>query len=587
MRRLSTMAVAVLSLLVVLLPARPASAHYDACTGFGEMQTSWGFGLPGLSLPVTANFWFSMNAGACVSGGFATATGVLWGWCGLASGWGVTNAGHQFTFNWTGTTWTMGSPLYLQQSTLPSPGIWNIPTGDDVGTGDVEEDPFDVGSCFNQTATRFLVNGTWVGTGLSHGPPPPTNDPPYAPSQLAPAAGHVFGTADTQRFTIQTSDPEGDSYQGRIRVTNTTTNLDVGTYFTERVASGQSASVTAVPPLPPGEYTWVADASDDLAPTTFGPASTSRSFTVDGPPPPPPVYPSDDCVGGTTYADGFVEGTYFKLLTKSPTAGTTWVCFRGEAGGVGLGGKVTFASPSTGVPGMPSVTDNGAACTSMSGNSLPPPHPTVSGSIGDPGDPSTYVPFTADVFASADRAAVCVSVGATGRQVIVPIPKTGTPPSVTFAQDGIDPHRPTPTDNPSPVSGSCQAAATGTKTEHANVVTPLETVWLHTWQESATKTHVCVRAQGTATNGGRFTVDTTGSGAPSPVTTTSTTDTTPCALRIAGVDTPTTVDVRRSTSLTDTSGVSFCVIVGATKVRVTVGATGSAGVPQTTWTPDP
>ena len=581
MRRLRIVSVAVLCLVGSLAAPPPAAdAHTDVCAGQGTMVTGAPFYYPGLSGPIptgtNAPFSFSLSTiGLCAfSFSSESMTGVLTGWCGAATGYGVTSSGHYFRFDWLGDEWTM-TPI------SPSIGLdYHL-----IGSGTMEPDILSGESCFSFGADRFLTTGTWASP--LHAETPPPNYPPNAPTQVSPPSGEDWTATEAQVFTIQTTDPESNPYLGRIQVRSASTGALAATYYASPASSGSQATAPALPPLPPGNYTWSADATDDLSPLgEFGSSSASRTLTVAGGS--SGDYPSDDClVGGTVLADGFVAGTYVRLHTKQPDAATTWVCYRTEVGAVRQGGKVIVSSGSPSTPVAPSVDDSAGACVTTPGNLVPGPHPLLSGSVGDPGDPSTYVPFATDIHVSGASAWLCLSAGSVGKRVVVPVPQTGTPPSFLHQVDATASHVPVPPDNPSNVSGTCQSATTGTKAEYAAVRSAAGGLWLHTWQETANRIHICFRSQGTAVTGGRFTVDTTGSGGPTPVLTTSTTDTAPCTLRIAGIDSPTTVDLRRSTSPTDTSGVSYCVIVGTTKVRVTVGATGSATPPQTTLTPDP
>lgn len=556
----------IMLLLALAAPAPPpAAAHTDACFATGSMTLSTGFGLAGFTSN-TANFWMSFTVGACASGGTETWSGTITGACSLATGTGTTHRGHDFSFTTTAEVMVMSGEVT---------GIvkWNVdPTG---------------GSCTNKTATRFFVTGTWA---QEDSEPPPPNYPPYTPTQLAPAAGHEFAPTASQTFTIQTADPEGDRYAGRIDV-RTASGPTVATYYTNAASSGSTVSVTGSP-LPAGSYEWAATATDDTlyAPAgSYSPRSPWQPFTVAN----LPIgtsgtgYPSDDCAGGSVLADSFAGGTYTRVHTRQPDPSTTWVCYRTEGAGVMVGGKLIVTSPGATTPGIPSTDTDASVCASRPGNAVPGPHPTLAGSVGDPADPSTYVPFFTDVHATTSAATLCLGVGTTGRQVTVPLPQGATPPSITTLSDQAGTHRPTSPVNAAPVSGACQAATTGTRAEYVNASGALGRVWLHSWQESATRTHVCVRVAGVTTTGGRLTVDTTGVPGAMPYLTTSTTDTAACALRVAGIDSPTTVELRRSTSVTDPSAASFCVVVGGTRVRVTTGVTGSATAPQATWLQDP
>lgn len=128
-------------LLVVLLatgPA-PAQAHTEVCAGTGTMTIAFPLGWVAGG---TANFAFTYTVGTCVtlsSFESLSASGVITGLCGLSSGWGTTNHGHNFTFLNTGTVFVM--------------------SGEANGAFSFVEDPTDSGSCLLNTNSNFLLTG--------------------------------------------------------------------------------------------------------------------------------------------------------------------------------------------------------------------------------------------------------------------------------------------------------------------------------------------------------------------------------------------------------------------------------------------
>jgi hypothetical protein len=173
-----------------------------------------------------------------------------------------------------------------------------------------------------------------------------------------------------------------------------------------------------------------------------------------------------------------------------------------------------------------------------------------------------------------------------GRRVKVPIPAGVGTPTVTFLPDAPGPHRPVPEPWPIAPSQACSAGVGGTKTSHVNAETATGHVWLSSWQESASKAHLCVRSHGPpASVGGVLTVDATGSPGISPVITTHSTDMSPCTLQVLNVTDPAQLTVRRSA--TGANPASLCVNLGGTWLRVTAGTSGGAAPPTVTWQPDP
>lgn len=291
-------------------------------------------------------------------------------------------------------------------------------------------------------------------------------------------------------------------------------------------------------------------------------------------------YPSRDCAGGTTWTEGFVDGTYVRVQTVQPDNLTTWVCVRTDGTGLSNGGKFVVTSPA-GSAGLPTADSDADACTTAPGNTAPGPHPLLSGHLGDPSDPATYLPFLLDSYVSPAATWVCVGVGTVRQRVIVRASADVVPPTVTFVPDapGSDVGTTLP---PSTASGACQANG---GSRYLDLTSNGVRTFAYTWKPTASVTKVCVRTVGVLTAGGVLTVDTSSLTQALPSVTTSTTDLTPCTVGVAHLDNPMVVDLRRSA--TGSIPASVCVTVGTTRLRVTVGA--GTGLPSTgsvTWTPD-
>lgn len=101
--------------------------------------------------------------------------------------------------------------------------------------------------------------------------------PPAAPEQVGPTPAHAFRLADPQRFTLRTTDPDGDPWVGVIEVRNLGSGR-VASFLTPPAPSGDFSGIVAVPPLPAGSYEWRARAVDATGLT--GPWSGISTFTV-------------------------------------------------------------------------------------------------------------------------------------------------------------------------------------------------------------------------------------------------------------------------------------------------------------------
>ncbi|MDX6696892.1 MAG: hypothetical protein QOE65_289 [Solirubrobacteraceae bacterium] len=147
------------------------------------------------------------------------------------------------------------------------------------------------------------------------------------------------------------------------------------------------------------------------------------------------------------------------------------------------------------------------------------------------------VPFDVDVnqFPSGDSW-VCVS--ANGNSLAKRILIDGTAVSVaSFASDTSTPYplnaERAPTGS---ASSACQNASSG-KTRVVNADVGPTHVWLYTWTESSTRTHACVRVDGSlGAEGGRLTVD--GNNGPTFANVDSSADFSPCETNVLTLGTP-------------------------------------------------
>ena len=107
---------------------------------------------------------------------------------------------------------------------------------------------------------------------------PPPNAAPGSASMQSPADGHAFGELAPQTFVINASDPELDQYVPTVEVS--LAGSPVRTRVGEPSLSGQDASLTVVPGVGPGSYTWRARACQADERTKCGPWTVTRAFVV-------------------------------------------------------------------------------------------------------------------------------------------------------------------------------------------------------------------------------------------------------------------------------------------------------------------
>lgn len=107
LRRLLVAATFVAGLTVV--GATPAQADFDACAAVGHLDVGPGgrMGYPTLDELTYASFDMQLTTEGCLAVDTPYISGVVFGHCGLAKGYGVTETGHEFLFDWVGTQLVM------------------------------------------------------------------------------------------------------------------------------------------------------------------------------------------------------------------------------------------------------------------------------------------------------------------------------------------------------------------------------------------------------------------------------------------------------------------------------------------------
>ncbi|HEX9767153.1 MAG TPA: hypothetical protein VGA36_10350 [Nitriliruptorales bacterium] len=423
-------------------------------------------------------------------------------------------------------------------------------------------------------------------------PPPPPNDPPGAPTLVSPVDGHGFGAAEPQVFTVRATDPDGDVYVGEVTVRNAFTNQVVTSFATAPAASGSDSTGTAEVPLEPGSYTWSATASDPAGSGQDGPASASRSFAVEQ----PVIVDQGECFGGTSHVDGYVADSYLRVASEV-SGDTAMVCLRFDDGtAAGAGGELSVTAPEG--ASLPVISTSTAVCDTA--GSEPVPQPLLNGSVGDPGEPETYVRFFADVRLDGDEVSVCVKAGTQGsdtslvsRAITITVPDAGdVTPDVNFAPytGGAPLPAEAAHDDMSQASAACQTATSGELTRLLNLAVDGVRTYLyaHTDTELA---RACVRvAGGPQEGGGTASIDTSGFPGVTPIA-----DVlpgvgpgdadAPCSVQVIEIDNPLTVHVHRSG--TGDIPAALCTRVASNALSVQLGFEGDpAATPTVGFTPD-
>jgi hypothetical protein len=295
---------------------------------------------------------------------------------------------------------------------------------------------------------------------------------------------------------------------------------------------------------------------------------------------------SDSCTSQSgTVADGYLGDTYVKLRVQQAGDGTpnaTWICYRGsnaQAGDFGGRVDVTGAGASSTAPSVDST--NYKDCSTTSGNSAPPPHPLLAGTL-------VGQPFLIDTYSTAGAAWLCVQAGNAGERVVVSTPGT-TPPTIKSYVDSPKPSLPPPSAGRTGyASSTCQTSGGSNAKRLVNVEGASGVhAWAYKWDATPTKTDVCVRVEAAGSgSGGMVELDTTNSPGISPVLTTSSTDMTPCdAFPVFSLTSPVTAGL--SMSDPGSNPASVCLVTPTGQERLTLGTSGQATRPDVRWTPDP
>jgi hypothetical protein len=273
---------------------------------------------------------------------------------------------------------------------------------------------------------------------------------------------------------------------------------------------------------------------------------------------------SDSCSTPTlTAVDGYVVGnTYVRLLLEQDGA-QNLVCFRIQGSGVEQGGDVVVSGASAGVP---SVDGNQTACKAAPGNTV-----VVDG---------TFVnqPTRLDVTTSSTAVWVCLLFGSVAERIVMPVSTGGgTSAAVNLDSPGSVGPPPPPLLGPAGYPSSTCQSGLGTMLLDATVGGTQAFVFL---RSTPSGVEVCARVQGGVVSaGGMLTVD----AGVTPVVTTSG-NTSACSFVIASLTVP--VQALLATSPI-ANPATVCVGAGGTAIAITVGVSGSTGVPSVTWTPDP
>lgn len=283
------------------------------------------------------------------------------------------------------------------------------------------------------------------------------------------------------------------------------------------------------------------------------------------------VNPSGECSGaggstnGVTYINGYVGNTFLRLLSDR-TATAARYCVAVDTGSAHFGGQVRVTLDGLGAV---RVDDASTQCYADPGSQLF----EESGALGP-------VPFALAVnrIASGDVWLCLMANDAmvTKRVMIKP----SVLPGVTFLPDDSAPvayeMRPPPPGGP---SAACPAASTG-DTRLLDLSLGASQIWLYTWSESSSRTHVCVRVDdGQNTRaGGRLTL--ASDGGQTLATTDQSSDFSPCETNLVTLSTPPT-----SLKMHVGTPAWLCVRVNTTYRRIKLDTAGGQGF--VTFTSDP
>lgn len=253
----------------------------------------------------------------------------------------------------------------------------------------------------------------------------------------------------------------------------------------------------------------------------IGVAAVVATMTVAAPPVQAAGFPSDDCNSGGSVSNGWLGSVYHAVRTAS-IGSTTLVCVVFEQAPVHIGGRLTI---STAAPVTPSTDTNQAACA----DPLNAGDYTLIRDIGVLGRQVKIDMKVRPSTSSPSEAWVCIRVDNVTARVIVPAAIVQPP---AFAADDTSVHVPQyPANAQTAGSASATCKQSGGETGRlANLATGGVPTYVYTWQETATRQHLCVRTGAGPGDGGRLTIDR--NGGLTVATTDASTDKTPCAQQI-------------------------------------------------------
>ena len=281
--------------------------------------------------------------------------------------------------------------------------------------------------------------------------------------------------------------------------------------------------------------------------TTAPPPSiqaTSNTATVTWTAASPPGDYSDSCTSPTlTLFDGYIGGAYVRLLVQQGST-QTLVCFRAAE----LDGDAVVTTSTAGF-GTPSVDNNASACSTTTGNTVPGPHPLVSGIVLNQ---PTLIDTYASTAPGGATAWICFQNGAVVDRIVIPVAASDIP-LVSVNQDNPGSGAPFPAPGVAGYpSSSCDPVGNGFLNAKS---ADGSSAWASIQEPNSTTVDVCARVQGPVSAGGVLSVNASNSGV-TPVVQTST-NTSACNFVIVSLTNP--VPLLLSTASPGTNPAVVCV----------------------------
>lgn len=219
---------------------------------------------------------------------------------------------------------------------------------------------------------------------------------PSIPLLVSPAAGAGVNGGPGQLFTVQSSDPQGDTYKATIRVLQGTSV--VRTFDTAYAKSGDQATGSPTLPVPEGTYSWTARAIDLGGNGSV--EATPQTFTVNK----PPNVGAGQVSGGVTFADPGQPGLLQTCATTSFTIDDTLTA---DVPAVSNGIVLNVSGSEYAGPFVLTGTGIGDCANAVAGSGTLSLH--VEGSV-----PNTGSSLTCDVAGTFARVLSDVSVAVSG-----------------------------------------------------------------------------------------------------------------------------------------------------------------------------